>query len=72
MKYYYCVNKMMVIDFDKIDSFISEHIVKNEIDIITLCFNDNNYIDFLDKSGIGKHFTEKDNYIIVLGEDNNL
>ena len=72
MKYYYCVNEMMVIDFDKIDSFISERIVKNRIDIITLSFNENNYIDFLDKSGIGKHFTEKDNYIIVLGEDNNL
>ena len=72
MKYYYCVSKMIVIDFNKIDSFISEHIVKNGIDIIKLSFNDNNYINFLEKSGIGEHFTERDNYIIVLGEDNNL
>ena len=37
---------MIVIDFNKIDSFISEHILKNGIDIIKLSFNDNNYIDF--------------------------
>lgn len=72
MNYYYCVSEMMVLDFDKIDSFISEHIVKNRIDIVKLNFNDSNYLEFLEKSGIGKHFTEKDSYIIVLGEDNNL
>ncbi len=59
MKYYYCVSKMMVLDFDKIDSFISEHTVKNGIDIVTLSFDGNSYIDFLEKSGIVKHFTEK-------------
>lgn len=61
MKYYYCVSKMIVIDFNEIGSFISEHIVKNGIDIIKLSFNDDNYIDFLEKSGIGEHFTERDN-----------
>ena len=72
MKYYYCVSKMIVIDFNEIGSFISEHILKNGINIIKLSFNDDNYIDFLKKSRIGEHFTERDNYIIVLGEDNNL
>lgn len=69
MKYYYCISKMMAIDLDNVTSFITERIEKNGIEIIKLSFDDSNFSEFLEKSEIGKHFTEKDSCIIVLGED---
>lgn len=69
MKYYYCISEMMAIDLDNITSFIDERIEKNGIEIIKLSFDDSNFSEFLEKSEIGKHFTEKDSCIIVLGED---
>lgn len=69
MKYYYCISKIMVIDLDNVTSFIDERIEKNGTEIIILSFNDKNYLEFLKKSEIGKHFNEKDSCIIVLGED---
>ncbi|WP_290912525.1 dienelactone hydrolase family protein [Eubacterium sp.] len=69
MKYYYCISEMMAIDSNNITSFIDERIEKKGIEIIKLSFDDCNFSDFLEKSEIGKHFTEKDSYIIVLGED---
>lgn len=60
---------MMAIDLDNITSFIDERIEKNGIEIIKLSFDDSNFSEFLEKSEIGKHFTEKDSCIIVLGED---
>lgn len=69
MKYYYCISEMMAIDLDNVTSFIDERIEKNGIEIIKLSFDDCNFSEFLEKSEIGKHFTEKDNYIIVLGEN---
>lgn len=69
MKYYYCINEMMAIDLNNITSFIDERIEKNGIEIIKLSFDDSNFSEFLEKSEIGKHFTEKDSCIIVLGED---
>ena len=69
MKYYYCISKMMAIDSNNITSFIDERIEKNGIEITKLSFDDSNFSEFLEKSEIGKHFTEKDSCIIVLGED---
>ena len=69
MKYYYCISEMMAIDLDNVTSFITERIEKNGIEIIKLSFDDSNFSEFLEKSEIGKHFTEKDSCIIVLGED---
>lgn len=69
MKYYYCISKMMAIDSNNITSFIDKRIDKNGTEIIKLNFDDSNFSEFLKKSEIGKHFTEKDSYIIVLGED---
>lgn len=69
MKYYYCIGEMMAIDSNNITSFIDERIEKNGIEIIKLSFDDCNFSEFLEKSEIGKHFTEKDSCIIVLGED---
>lgn len=69
MKYYYCISEIMAIDLDNITSFIDERIEKNGIGIIKLSFDDCNFSEFLEKSEIGKHFTEKDSCIIVLGED---
>lgn len=59
----------MAIDLDNVTSFIDERIEKNGIEIIKLSFDDSNFSEFLEKSEIGKHFTEKDSCIIVLGED---
>lgn len=69
MKYYYCISEMMAIDSNNITSFIDERIEKNGIEITKLSFDDINFSEFLEKSEIGKHFTGKDNCIIVLGED---
>ena len=69
MKYYYCISEMMAIDSNNITSFIDERIEKNGIEITKLSFDDSNFSKFLEKSEIGKHFTEKDSCIIVLGED---
>ncbi|WP_297130199.1 dienelactone hydrolase family protein [uncultured Eubacterium sp.] len=69
MKYYYCISEMMTIDLDNVTSFITERIEKNGIEITKLSFDDSNFSEFLEKSEIGKHFTEKDSCIIVLGED---
>lgn len=69
MKYYYCISEMMAIDSNNVTSFIDERIEKNGIEIIKLSFDDCNFSEFLEKSEIGKHFTEKDSCIIVLGED---
>lgn len=69
MKYYYCISEIMAIDLDNVTSFIDERIEKNGIEIIKLSFDDSNFSEFLEKSEIGKHFTEKDSCIIVLGED---
>ena len=69
MKYYYCIGEMMAIDSNNVTSFIDERIEKNGIEIIKLSFDDCNFSEFLEKSEIGKHFTEKDSCIIVLGED---
>lgn len=69
MKYYYCISEMMTIDSNNVTSFIDERIEKNRIEIIKLSFDDSNFSEFLEKSEIGKHFTEKDSCIIVLGED---
>lgn len=69
MKYYYCISEMMAIDLDNVTSFIDERIEKNGIEIIKLSFDDCNFSEFLEKSEISKHFTEKDSCIIVLGED---
>lgn len=69
MKYYYCISEMMVIDLDNITSFITERTEKNGTEIIILNFNDKNYLEFLQKSKISNQFTETDNHIIVLGED---
>lgn len=69
MKYYYCISEMMAIDSNNVTSFIDERIDKNGIEIIKLSFDDSNFSEFLEKSEIGKHFTEKDSCIIVLGED---
>lgn len=69
MKYYYCISEMMAIDSNNITSFIDERIEKNGIEITKLSFDDSNFSEFLEKSEIGKHFTEKDSCIIVLGED---
>lgn len=69
MKYYYCISEIMAIDLDNVTSFIDERIEKNGIEIIKLGFDDCNFSEFLEKSEIGKHFTEKDSCIIVLGED---
>lgn len=69
MKYYYCISEMMAINSDNITSFIDERIDKNGTEIIKLSFDDSNFSEFLEESEIGKHFTEKDSYIIVLGED---
>ena len=69
MKYYYCISEMMAIDSNNITSFIDEHIEKNGIEIIILSFDDKNYLEFLQKSKISNQFTEADNHIIVLGED---
>ena len=69
MKYYYCISEMMAIDLNNITSFIDERIEKNGIEITKLSFDDCNFSEFLEKSEIDKHFTEKDSCIIVLGED---
>lgn len=69
MKYYYCISEMMVIDLDNVTSFITERTEKNGTEIIILIFNDKNYLEFLEKSKISNQFTETDNHIIVLGED---
>lgn len=69
MKYYYCISEMTTIDSNNVTSFIDERKEKNGIEIIKLSFNDCNFSEFLEKSEIGKHFTEKDSCIIVLGED---
>lgn len=69
MKYYYCISEMMAIDSNNITSFIDERIKKNGTEIIILSFNDKNYLEFLQKSKISNQFTETDNHIIVLGED---
>lgn len=69
MKYYYCISEMMAIDLDNTTSFIDERIEKNGIEITNLSFDDSSFSEFLEKSEIGKHFTEKDSFIIVLGED---
>lgn len=69
MKYYYCIGEMTAIDSNNITSFIDERIEKNGIEITKLSFDDCNFSEFLEKSEIGKHFTEKDSCIIVLGED---
>lgn len=69
MKYYYCISEMMVIDVNKVNQFINERIDKNGTEIIKLSFDDSNFSEFLEKSEIGKRFTEKDNCVIVLGED---
>ena len=69
MKYYYCISEMMAIDVNKVNRFINERIDKNGTEIIKLSFDDSNFSEFLEKSEIGKHFTEKDSCIIVLGED---
>lgn len=69
MKYYYCISEMMAIDSNNITSFIDERIDKNGTEIIILSFNDKNYLGFLQKSKISNQFTETDNHIIVLGED---
>lgn len=69
MKYYYCISKMMAIDSNNVTSFIDERIEKNGIEITKLSFDNSNFSEFLEKSEIGKHFTEKDSCIIVLGED---
>ncbi len=69
MKYYYCISEMMAIHVNKVNPFIDERIDKNGIEIIKLSFDDSNLLEFLEKSEIGKHFTEKDSYIIVLAED---
>ena len=60
---------MTAIDASKVTSFIDERIEKNGIEIIKLNFDDSNFSEFLEKSEIGKRFTEKDSYITVLGED---
>ncbi|WP_454970070.1 carboxylesterase family protein [Eubacterium sp.] len=69
MKYYYCISEMMAIDLDNVTSFIIERTEKNGTEIIILSFDGKNHLEFLEKSEIGKHFTEKDSCIIVLGED---
>ena len=69
MKYYYCISEMMTIDSNNITSFIDERTEKNGTEIIILSFNDKNYLEFLQKSKISNQFTETDNHIIVLGED---
>lgn len=69
MKYYYCISEMMAIDSNNITSFITERTEKNGTEIIILSFNDKNYLEFLQKSKISNQFTETDNHIIVLGED---
>ncbi len=69
MKYYYCISEIMAIDLDNVTSFIDERIEKNGIETIKLSFDDCNFSEFLEKSEIGKHFTEKDSCISVLGED---
>ena len=69
MKYYYCISEMTAIDASNVTSFIDERIEKKGIEIIKLNFDDSNFSEFLEKSEIGKHFTEKDSYITVLGED---
>ena len=72
MKYYYCISEITAIDASNVTSFIDERIEKKGIEIIKLNFDGSNFSESLEKSEIGKHFTEKDSYIIVLGEDNNL
>lgn len=69
MKYYYCISEMMVIDLENVTSFITECTEKNGTEIIILSFDDKNYLEFLQKSKISNQFTETDNHIIVLGED---
>lgn len=69
MKYYYCISEMMAIDSNNVTSFIDERIEKKGIEITKLSFDDSNFSEFLKKTKIGKHFNEKDSYIIVLGED---
>lgn len=69
MKYYYCISEMTVIDVNKVNQFINERIDKNGTEIIILSFDDKNYLEFLQKSKISNQFTEKDNHIIVLSED---
>lgn len=69
MKYYYCISEMMAIDSNNITSFIDERKEKNGAEIIILSFDDKNYLEFLQKSKISNQFTETDNHIIVLGED---
>lgn len=69
MNYYFCVSEAIVIDLSNITSFITERIKKNGIAITILNLDDKNYLEFLQKSKISTHLTEKDNCIIVLGED---
>ena len=69
MKYYYCISEAMAIDSDSVASFVNERIEKNGTEIIILSFDDKNYLEFLGKSKILTQFTETDNYIIVLCED---
>lgn len=69
MKYYYCISEMMTIDLDNVTSFIIERTEKNGTEIIILSFDDKNHLEFLQKSKISNQFTETDNHIIILGED---
>ncbi|WP_455493697.1 carboxylesterase family protein [Eubacterium sp.] len=69
MKYYYCISEMMTIDSNNITSFIDERTEKNGTEIIILSFDDKNHLEFLQKSKISNQFTETDNHIIILGED---
>lgn len=69
MNYYFCISEAIAIDLSNITSFITESIKKNGIEITVLKLDDKNYSEFLQKSKIATYFTEKDNCIIVLGED---
>lgn len=69
MNYYFCISEAIAIDSGNITSFIAERIKKNGIEITVLKLDDKNYLEFLQKSEISIHFTEKDNCVIVLGED---
>lgn len=69
MNYYFCISEAIAIDSSNVTSFITERIRKNGIKITVLKLDDKNCSEFLQKSKIAACLTEKDNCIIVLGED---
>ncbi len=69
MEYYFYASESFACDWDNIKEYITQYYGTKKIPIAEIFFNDNNYQDFLKKSGFDKILQKNDEDLIVMGTD---